>query len=160
MCVTKRRTPCLEIRTMIPYDGAGDPRGFPAGFQLLRDDRPMGWRHGADSQRFHLCMPEASPSGRHGTQTHTENAPALLGTQWHRMLNQPAPLVGRLLRARQLLSAYAQQPEATRPPGRRRQREVDPGPDEPPHPACTAHTGGGVSDAGDQQPHVAHRRGV
>jgi hypothetical protein len=159
MCVPKWLAPCLESRTMRPHEGSRDPRVFPACFTLLRDDLPVGLRHGADRQRGHLFLTEASPADRQCTQTHTSNAQALLGTQLPRMIHHPDPLVGLLLRASQGIIASAQQPESTGKPGRRRQREGEHGHDEHPHPACPASTGGGGEDAWDKQPHVAHRRG-
>src|SRR5216683_6082069 len=74
---------------MITNDGSGDPRFFTACFKLLIDDLPVGLRHGADSNRFHLFMTEAYPSDRQCTKTNTSNDQALLGTQLHRMINNP-----------------------------------------------------------------------
>jgi len=71
MFVTKLLDPCLEIRTMITNDDSRDTRFFTACFKLLIDDLPVGWRHGADSNRFHIFMTEAYPSDRPCTKTNT-----------------------------------------------------------------------------------------
>ena len=105
MFVTKLLAPCLESKTRLTHDGAGDTRFFTACFKLLLDDLPVGLRHGADSHRFHLFMTAAEPSDRQCTKTNTSNDPALLGPPLHRMLNNPDPIVGRLLRASQFIIA-------------------------------------------------------